>query len=71
MIVLDANVIAETMRPQPDENLINWLNRHPTGALFITSITLAELSFGIEVLPQGQRKIALTQWLADGRWQMA
>lgn len=65
MIVLDTNVISEMMRPEPDENVMNWLNRQPTGALFITSITLAELSFGIEVLPQGQRKIALTQWLAD------
>ncbi|MFA6700985.1 MAG: type II toxin-antitoxin system VapC family toxin [Thiomicrospira sp.] len=65
MIVLDTNVISETMRPEPDANVMNWLNSQPAAALFITSITLAELSFGIEVLPQGQRKLALTQWLAD------
>ncbi len=65
MIVLDTHVISETMRSEPDANVMNWLNSQPAEALFITSITLAELRFGIEVLPQGQRKLALTQWLAD------
>lgn len=65
MIVLDTHVVSETMRSEPDANVMNWLNSQPAEALFITSITLAELRFGIEVLPQGQRKLALTQWLAS------
>lgn len=65
MILLDTNVISETMRPESDANVMNWLNSQPAGALFISSITLAELGFGIEVLPQGRRKQALKQWLAD------
>ncbi len=59
MIVLDTNIISEVMRPQPDKNVVNWLNQHSDGQLFITSVTLAEIYYGLDSLPDGQRKQAL------------
>lgn len=59
MIVLDTNIISEVMRPQPDKAVISWLNQHSDGQLFITSITLAEIYYGLDILPDGQRKIVL------------
>lgn len=59
MIVLDTNVVSEAMRPSADPSVIDWLNRQPAETLFLTSVTLAELLFGIAALPEGKRKNAL------------
>lgn len=65
MIVLDTNVISEAMRPQPNSNVIDWLNAQTPDSLYITSITLGELLFGIGALPSGKRQNALHEAL-DG-----
>jgi predicted nucleic acid-binding protein len=65
MIVLDTNVVSEAMRPSADPSVTNWLNRQPAETLFLTSVTLAELLFGIAALPEGKRKNALASTL-DG-----
>jgi predicted nucleic acid-binding protein len=61
MIVLDTNVISEALKPQPHRALQAWLDAQAVETLYLTSITLAELWFGIGVLPAGRRKTALEQ----------
>ncbi|MGZ5014937.1 MAG: PIN domain-containing protein [Methylobacter sp.] len=56
MIVLDTNVISEVMRPHPSEAVVAWLNRQPGTNLFITSISLAKIGYGLRVLADGQRR---------------
>jgi predicted nucleic acid-binding protein len=63
MIVLDTNVISEAMRPTPDPGVVSWLNAQPAQALFLSSVTLAELLFGIGVLPAGARQERLARAL--------
>ena len=65
MIVLDTNVVSEAMKQTPDAAVLDWLNRQSAETLYLTSITVAELMFGIAVLPAGRRKKALGQTL-DG-----
>lgn len=65
MIVLDTNVVSEAMRPQPHPGLQAWLDQQAAQTLYLTSITLAELWFGIGAMPAGRRKDALTETL-DG-----
>jgi predicted nucleic acid-binding protein len=65
MIVLDTNVVSEAMRPSADPSVIDWLNRQSAETLYLTSVTLAELLFGIAALPEGKRKNALGSTL-DG-----
>ncbi len=65
MIVLDTNVISEAMKPQANPAVRGWLNEQLAETLYITSITLAELQFGIAALPAGRRKDGLTRAL-DG-----
>lgn len=55
-IVLDTNVLAETIRPEPAEQVIQWLNQQPAHSLFITTMTEAEIRYGIEILPAGRRR---------------
>ncbi|MBI1339327.1 PIN domain-containing protein [bacterium] len=59
MIVLDTNVISEPMRAAPDPAVIAWLNGQVDAGLFTTSITVMELRFGVERLPEGRRKADL------------
>ena len=56
MIVLDTNVISEAMKPQPHPAVRAWLNEQAAETLYLSSVTLAELLFGIAALPAGKRK---------------
>ena len=65
MIVLDTNVISEAMKPAPNPAVRAWLNEQVAETLYLTSVTLAEMLFGIAVLPAGRRRNTLTRAL-DG-----
>lgn len=65
MIVLDTNVVSEAMKPEPRPAVRAWLNDQITETLYVSSVTLAELLFGIGALPAGRRRDGLTQAL-DG-----
>ncbi|CVI24185.1 putative VapC ribonuclease Y4jK [Agrobacterium fabacearum CFBP 5771] len=59
MILLDNNVISEPWKPVPDEAVIAWLDAQAVETLFISAITIAELRFGIAVMPSGRRQTIL------------
>jgi predicted nucleic acid-binding protein len=65
MIVLDTNVISEAMKPEPHPAVRAWLNAQAAQTLYLSSVTLAELLFGIAALPAGRRKDMLAKAL-DG-----
>ena len=60
MIVLDTNVVSEAIRTQPDGTVATWLAARPSSSLFITTITQAELLYGLQLLPDGKRRDGLT-----------
>jgi predicted nucleic acid-binding protein len=61
MIVLDTNVLSEPMRPSPDMAVVSWLDDQAVETLYVTTITLAEMRFGIAVLPKGDRRDRLSR----------
>jgi len=65
MIVLDTNVISEAMKPMPHPEVRAWLNDQAIETLYLSSVTMAELLFGIEAMPIGKRKDMLTQILEE------
>jgi len=65
MIVLDTNVVSEAMKPSANPVVATWLNEQVAETLYLSSVTLAELLFGIGSLPSGRRKDALAGML-DG-----
>ncbi|HQS49248.1 MAG: VapC toxin family PIN domain ribonuclease [Rhizobiales bacterium 24-66-13] len=65
MILLDTNVISEAMKPAPDDTVRAWLDEQAAETLYLSSVTIAELLFGIGALPAGKRKDRLTEAL-DG-----
>ena len=56
MILLDTNVLSEAMKPEPNRQVIVWLDAQAADTLFISSVTIAELKLGIGVMPEGKRK---------------
>ena len=59
MIILDANVLSELMKPEPYPAVLAWVADQPATELFTTSITEAEIFLGIELLSKGRRRDAL------------
>src|SRR4051794_18341305 len=59
MIVVDTNVASELMRPAPDPRVVAWVRSQDGGALYTTAITVAEIGYGVERLPEGARKALL------------
>ena len=59
MIILDTNVVSEPLKPKPDAAVLNWLDAQDPQTLYITTINLAELLAGIELMPAGRRRTAL------------
>jgi len=59
MILLDTNIISEMMKPIPNARVINWIDQQNVTQLFITAITIAEISYGLNVLPKGNRRSVL------------
>jgi predicted nucleic acid-binding protein len=64
VIVLDTNVTSELMKPAPSATVAGWVRGHSATELYTTSITLAEIDYGIQRLPDGHRK-DLLQATAD------
>ena len=56
MTILDTNVISELMRPTPEPLVLQWFNRLSADDAHLTSITVAEILLGIELLPLGKRR---------------
>lgn len=56
MIILDTNVLSELMRPKPSANVAAWVAKQPITEIFTTTITEAEIFYGIELLAEGKRR---------------
>lgn len=64
MILVDTNVISEFMRPEPNKNVYDYLFQWHAHEAFVSSVTVAEIYQGIEMLPRGKKKTLLKS-LAD------
>ena len=56
MIILDTNVVSEFMTSPPPAEVLEWLNAQDPVSLFLTSISVAEICFGLHAMPQGRRR---------------
>jgi predicted nucleic acid-binding protein len=59
MIVLDTNVVSEAMKVDVAPQVRAWLNAQAAETLYLTSVTLAELRYGVAIMPSGRRKDSL------------
>lgn len=65
MILLDTNIVSESIRVEPDARLIDWMDRQRASSMFLSAVSVDEIVFGIEVLPPGRRKNHLWRVFSD------
>ncbi|HQT85664.1 MAG: VapC toxin family PIN domain ribonuclease [Acidiphilium sp. 37-64-53] len=65
MILLDTNLVSEPWKPQPDPQIVAWLDAQAVETLYLSAITVAELRFGIAAMPAGKRRKILHERLED------
>lgn len=63
MILLDTSVISEPWKPLPDPRVLAWIDAQVIETLFLSAVTIAELRFGIGVMPAGRRRSVLHERL--------
>jgi predicted nucleic acid-binding protein len=56
MLILDTDVLSEIMKAVPSPRVMEWWSQQPSGDLFTTTVTVAEILYGIERLPKGRRQ---------------
>ena len=60
--LVDTNVFSESTKPQPAPLVQAWLAERSVD-LYVSTLTIGELRFGIEKLPPGKRRAKLQSWL--------
>ncbi len=56
MIILDTNVVSELMRAVPAAVVVDWVAGQAASNLYLSTVSEAELRYGIEILPIGARR---------------
>ena len=56
MIILDTNVISELWKIEPNPNVLTWIDAQAVETLYLSTITVAELRYGIATMPEGKRR---------------
>jgi hypothetical protein len=63
--LVDANVLSEATKPDPDERVVEWLRSNEL-EIAVDPIILGEVRFGILLLPRGRRRSRLERWFEEG-----
>jgi predicted nucleic acid-binding protein len=63
--LVDANVLSEATKLDPNPHVIEWLERNER-ELAVDPIILGELKFGILLMARGRRRTRLERWFASG-----
>ena len=63
--LVDANVLSEPTKPDPNALVLEWLRRHE-GDLVVDPVIVGELRFGILILKSGKRRRRLERWFEAG-----
>ncbi len=61
MILIDTNIISEMMKHKPDPSVIGWIDKQNFLELYVSTINIAEILYGIRALPQGKRRVFLEE----------
>ena len=65
MILLDTNVVSAVMQNRPDPAVVAWLDQQAADQIWLPSVVVFELRYGLGILPEGARRSRLEQGLED------
>lgn len=61
--LLDTNILSELRRAKPERKVVRFVAAQPLEALFVSSVSFAEIRFGIELAPDPAQRADLNDWL--------
>jgi predicted nucleic acid-binding protein len=61
--LLDTNILSELRRPKPEQRVVAFVAGCPLDQLYVRTVTLAEIRFGIELVGEANRHADLNDWL--------
>lgn len=56
MVLIDTNVISELWRASPEPSVLAWVDEQAIETLYLSTVTVAELRFGLAAMPEGRRR---------------
>jgi toxin FitB len=59
MVILDTNVLSELTRLAPEPKVVAWMDGLDAADVFVTAISKAEVKYGLEIMPEGKRRVEL------------
>jgi toxin FitB len=63
--LLDTDVVSQYTKLPPDPRVDAWVQRTDDSDLYISTITFAELWYGVSLLPPGKRRTEFENWIED------
>lgn len=63
--LLDTNVLSELRKPKPNQEVVRFVSKQPLETLWVSSVTFAEIRFGIEMVPEHSKRDELSDWLVQ------
>lgn len=61
--ILDTNIISELIKQDPDHRVVTFVDSLPEETVFLSVITIGEIQFGIQKLPQSKKRERILSWL--------
>jgi predicted nucleic acid-binding protein len=61
--LLDTNIISELRRAKPEPKVVTFVAGQSLERLHVSAVTIAEIRFGIELLPDARLRAELNDWL--------
>jgi predicted nucleic acid-binding protein len=63
--LLDTNVVSELKKPRPEARVVAFISSIPLSQIYISSVTLAEIRFGIDQVSDPAKRADLNNWLTN------
>ena len=63
--LLDTCVISELVGAKPNRRVTAWVDGQDEASIFLSAITIGELTKGIARLPQSKKRAQLQEWLTN------
>ena len=61
--ILDTNIISELIKQDPDHHIVSFIDSLPEENIFLSVVTIGEIQFGIQKLPQSKKRGRILSWL--------
>jgi toxin FitB len=70
MYLVDTNILCESMKASPAAKVLSWLEANEP-LIGISTFSIGEIHYGIELLANGKRQTELRKWLGTLRTRFA